>query len=407
MIIISRKLLFAHQDAPPINNGALVFSKGAIIAVDSAEKILVKYPGHRVARLENAVIMPGLINVHTHLELPPLLNVIRARTFPEWVLNLIHAKRNLDLAVYTIAAKENVRSLIRCGTTCVGEICSHDVSPAILKQSGLRAVVYKELITMAPLCTMKYLSSLLSRPSVLIQYGISPHTPYTVSESALLAIKQLSQKKFFPLAMHIGESKDEIRLFQRKKSGLQQLYRLAGWDLSGAPSASSSFEYLQRIGFLSHNLLAVHAVHIKDGDIAIMKKSKVSVAHCPRSNKETGVGRMPLKKLLDKGIFVGLGTDSLTSSPSLNLWDEMRYAFKIHQRDGITAKDIFKLVTVDGSKALRMEKETGSLEPGKRADIIAVPLPQKDTGDLYSDLLRETKSCIMSVVNGKVLYQEQ
>jgi cytosine/adenosine deaminase-related metal-dependent hydrolase len=116
---------------------------------------------------------------------------------------------------------------------------------------------------------------------------------------------------------------------------------------------------------------------------------------------------MPLKKLLDAGITVGLGTDSLASSPSLNLWDEMRYAYRIHRSDGVSARDIFTLATAGGAEALGMFNAIGSIGPGKRADIIAVPLPKKDTGDIYSDLLGETKSCIMSVIDGKILFREQ
>jgi cytosine/adenosine deaminase-related metal-dependent hydrolase len=113
---------------------------------------------------------------------------------------------------------------------------------------------------------------------------------------------------------------------------------------------------------------------------------------------------MPLHKFLTAGITVGLGTDSLASAPSLNLWDEMRYAFRVHKADGIGARTIIELSTRGGAKALGMADGTGSLTPGKKADIIAVPFPRRNTGDLYYDLLRETKSCIMSMVNGKIVY---
>jgi cytosine/adenosine deaminase-related metal-dependent hydrolase len=206
--------------------------------------------------------------------------------------------------------------------------------------------------------------------------------------------------------MHVAESKDEIRLLQGKKSGFDRLYQAALWDKSWAPSADSPFEYLHSIGLLNPNLLAVHAVQATDKDIGLIHRFRAPIAHCPRSNKELGVGRMPLMKLLDAGITVGLGTDSLASSPSLSMWDEMRYAFQIHLRDGITPKDIFRLATLGGAKALGLNKDIGTLEPGKRADIIAVPLPKKNTGDPYSDLLRETKSCIMTMVNGKMLYPD-
>ncbi len=408
----------------PIVNGAVAFSRDSILAVGPADRIIKKYPGHRVVQLNNTVLMPGLINVHTHLELPPLLDMIRAKTFPEWVMNLIKAKRGLNGNDYESAARKNIEMLIQTGTTTVGEICTQRVSPRLLNQCGLRGIIFHEIISMKPLSNPRRLKPattpltlILSprgrgqgegRPSSrLIQIGISPHAPHTVSESVLLRIKKTAQERDLRLCMHVAESKDEIRLLQRKKSGFDKLYQAAGWDIVWAPSADSSFEYLQRLGLLASNFIAVHAVQATDRDINLMKKTRTPVAHCPRSNKETGVGKMPLKKFLDAGITVGLGTDSLASSQSLNMWDEMRYALQIHKNSGISARDIFEIATLGGAKALGMEHEIGSLEPDKKADIIAVPLPEKNTGDIYSDLLRETKSCIMNVVNGRIIYSPQ
>lgn len=406
MIIAASKLLTLQDGMKPIDNGAVFLSHGVISAIGPAKWIIKKYPRHRVHRFDNALLMPGLVNVHTHLELPPLLNAIRAKSFPEWTLNLIAAKKDLDQSHYKKAALTNIKALTESGTTAVGEICTHGMSPSLLKQSGLRAVVFREIISMSRH------SGNLSLPAFankgvggLVQFGLSPHAPYTVSESLAVRIKELSIKKRFRLAMHIAESKDEMRLLRRKKSGLERLYQFAHWDLAWAPSGASSFEYLDRIGFLSPRLLAVHAVQVTDRDLELIKKSGTSVAHCPRSNKELGTGRMPLGKLLGVGITVGLGTDSLASSPSLNMWEEMRYAHQIHRRSGISAKDIFRLATINGAKALGLSHEIGTIEPGKKADIIAVSLPSTNTGDLYSDLLRETKSCIMSVVDGKILFQ--
>jgi 5-methylthioadenosine/S-adenosylhomocysteine deaminase len=396
-----------RPDQPLAHNSAVAVSRGIILAVGPAKTIIRKYPSHRIHGLQNAILMPGLVNVHTHLELPPLLDAIRAQAFPDWVLNLIRAKKDLTSKDYTRATKNNIDTLIHTGTTTVGEICTHGISPAYLKQSGLRATIFREVISMDPAACIPSLSSLLSRPSSLVRTGVSPHTPYTVSGTVLRQIKELGDKYKLKLCMHVAESKDEIRLFQRKRNGLEKLYKLANWDLAWAPKSLSSFDYLARIGFLSPNLLAVHAVQATDNDIRLIKKSKAPIAHCPRSNNETNVGRMPLKKFLDAGITVGLGTDSLASASSLNIWEEMRYALQVHRKDGVTAEDIFRLATIGGAKALGLDKEIGSLKPGKKADIIAVPLPKKDTGDIYSDLLRETKSCIMSMVNGKILYEDE
>jgi cytosine/adenosine deaminase-related metal-dependent hydrolase len=406
MIITARKLLTLQHGMKPINNGAVVFSHGTIQAAGPALDILKKFPSHRVYSFKNAVLLPGLVNVHSHLELPPLLEHARAETFPDWIINLIRAKKDLSNKDYHRTTRLNINTLIQTGTTTVGEICTHGVSPALLKQNGLRAVIYHEIISMNP-----SQGDTWGRPlglpfcsSSRLQAGLSPHSPYTVSQEALRAISLLSRKKSIRVAMHIAESTEEIRLLQRKSSRLEELYRLAGWDPGWAPRGSSSIEYLKSIGFLSPNLLAVHAVQVTSKDIELIKKSDVSIAHCPRSNKELGVGRMPLKIILDAGINVGLGTDSLASVPTLNLWDEMRYAHRIHRRDGISAEDIFRIGTMGGAKALGADREIGSIEPGKKADIIAAPLPIKNTGDLYNDLLRETKSCIMTMVNGKILH---
>jgi cytosine/adenosine deaminase-related metal-dependent hydrolase len=406
MIITASKLLTLQNGMTPLDNGAVVLGNGVISAVGTVRAIIKKYPGRRVHHVEDAVLMPGLVNVHAHLELPPLLNRTRAESFPDWIMSLIQAKKDLDTRDYSNAARDNIDTLIQTGVTSVGEICTHKMSPALLRQSGLRAVIFYEIISMVHSFPFAHLSSLFSRPSSLIQFGLSPHSPYTVSDSTLLQIKDEVEERTLKLSMHIAESKDEIRLLQRKKSGLEKLYRLVGWDKAWAPAADSPFEYLKRLGLLSPIFLAVHAVQVTDGDIRILKKSGTPVAHCPRSNKETGVGKMPLKKLLNAGICVGLGTDSKASSPSLSMWDEMRYALRIHRRDGITARDIFRLATIGGAKALGLDKETGSLAVGKRADIIAVPLPKKNTGDLYSDLLRETKSCIINMVDGKILFKD-
>ena len=415
MILISPTILTMQRGAAPIVNGAIVIIRDRIAAVGPADRIIKHYPKHRLYRFENTVLMPGLVNLHTHLELPPLLNAVRAPAFPDWVLNLVRAKKDLTADDYASAAAQNIKALIRSGTTTVGEICTHGLSPGLLKRSGLRAVIYHEIISMGP-SSPSYLWTKaitprrdllhISRPlSGLVQAGISPHAPYTVSKAVLIRTGEISRKKHLRLAMHVAESREEIRLLQGKKSGFEKLYRAAGWDPAWAPSADSSIQYLHGLGLLSGNFLAVHAVHATDSDIPLLRKTRASVAHCPRSNRETRAGKMSLRKFLDAGIIVGLGTDSLASSPSLNMWDEMRYAYRAHRRDGVSALTVFTLATAGGAAALGMGKETGSLGPGRRADVIAVRLPKKKSGDPYSDLLRETESCIMSVVNGKIIWR--
>jgi cytosine/adenosine deaminase-related metal-dependent hydrolase len=410
MILTAPKLLTLQAYKAPLEDGAVVIQKDKLLALGRADAIIAKYPDQRVCRIANAVLAPGLVNVHAHLELPSFFDKARSSTYTDWILDLINAKKGLTSLDYRSAVQRNIRDVIASGTTTVAEISTHEASPELLARSGLRGVVFHEIIAMNRASFAARLSALTARrrlkpaATLLLKNGLSPHAPHTVSAEVLNEIMVLALQCHLPLCMHVAESKDEIRLLQRKKSGLEKLYKLAGWDINQAPRADSAFAYLHGLGLLSKQFLAVHAVQVTDKDIALVKKSKTSVAHCPRSNKELGVGRMPLKKFLDSGITVGLGTDSLASSPSLNMWDEMRYAYRIHRKDGVTAQDIFRLATINGAKALGLDNEIGTLVRGKKADIIAVPLPKKNTGDLYSDLLRETKSCIMSIVNGKIIY---
>jgi len=405
MIIRSSKLITLNQDTRPIPDGAVVVIHGIVKDIGFAERIIKRYPHHNVIELKHSVLMPGLVNAHTHLELPPLLESIKAPTFPEWVLNLIRRKKNLTAADYSTATASNIESLIQCGTTTVGEICTHNMSPLILQRCGLRGLIFREVISMDPSLPVPMLTPPGFHRSRLVTFGYSPHSPYTVDESMLRRLNKLAATKGIRLCMHVAESRDEVNLLQRKKSGLSKLYHFANWDIEQAPLGRSSFDYLRNIGLLSPNLLAIHAVQITDRDMRLIKRSGTSLVHCPRSNSSLGVGRMPLKKLLDAGIPIGLGTDSLASSSSLNLWDEMRYAYQIHRNDGITALDLLRLATQGGATALGMDKSIGTLEPGKSADFIVVPLPRKNTGDIYKDLLRETKYSTMTVVNGKILWK--
>jgi 5-methylthioadenosine/S-adenosylhomocysteine deaminase len=414
MILSAQIILTMKRGAAPLINGAVAIHRDTVIAVGPAGRLLKRYPGHSVHALPNAVLMPGLINVHTHLELPPLLRSIQAGAFPDWVMNLIKAKRSLHDRDYYTAAVRNVESIIESGTTCVGEICTEGASPGILKRSRIRARIFHEIIDMsqnvAPgvrggSALLSRINNALSRETAFIKMGLSPHAPHTVSTAVLLYLSSVARMKNLPLCMHVAESRDELKLLRGGKSGFEKLYKAAGWDRCWSPSAASPFEYLYGLGLLGRSFLAVHAVHATDRDIKLIGRSGAAVAHCPRSNHETGVGRMPLHKFLAAGITVGLGTDSLASSPSLNLWDEMRYAFHAHKANGITASTIMELATRSGAKALGMADEIGSLAPGTKADIIALPLPDRSTDDLYYDLLRETKSCIMSAVNGTIIYK--
>ena len=404
MLIMAEKMLpFGRKDRRTAN--AIVVRDTGIVDIGQASALRRTYPRDRMLDLGSAVLMPGLVNVHAHLELPSLMGRVRPSDYAQWVLDLLAAKRELSQGDYFRAADDNIRTLIKTGTTTVGEICTHGASPVLIRQHGLRAVVFHEIIAMGP-GSSPLLPRGLTSTSLVVQ-GLSPHSPHTVSEEALAFIRDRARERGLRLCMHVGETIDERRLLRGERGGLDRLFQAAGWQRTWAPRARTSVEYLFRMRVLSRSFLAVHAVHIDTSDIALLKRREASVAHCPRSNHAMQVGTMPLRKLLDAGVTVGIGTDSLASVPTLNLWDEMRFAFKKHSPHGPSPRDILRLATTGGAKALGLEKAIGTLEPGMKADIIAVPMPRRLSGDLAADLLRETKSCIMTMVNGTILQLEQ
>jgi cytosine/adenosine deaminase-related metal-dependent hydrolase len=404
MIIAANKIIF-RVDRDPLEDHALLVRGSSIAAIGQRDRIIQTHSRDRIMRFEHGVLLPGLVNLHAHLELPALNTSHRSNGYASWVLSLLEAKAGLTVQDYISAARNNVRELIHSGTTTVAEISTHNVSPAVLKKSGLRAVVYHEIISMRPGSAVAFVP--WRRDTTLIRHGLSPHSPHTVSEQALDFLHQYAKEHRLPLCMHVAESKDELLLFQGRKSGLDKLYAAAGWDRAWAPRAGSPFQYLDRLGMLGTGFLAVHAVQAGADDISIIARTGASVAHCPRSNRTLRVGTMDLRAMLDAGVSVGLGTDSLASSPTLNLWDEMRAAYIMHRLRGLTPADILNMATRSGAEALGMLQRIGTLEKGKQADCIVLPLPRKDTGNLCSDLLRETKSSIMTMVNGKVLYQNR
>lgn len=406
MIIIADKILI-RTDREPLIHGAVVVQSGLIRAIGPVERILRRYPGHRTLTCMKSVVLPGLVNVHTHLELPPLRAGIRPTSYVDWVLNLIKSRSRWTKADHVRAADMNIISLLHTGTTTVGEICTYGCSPALIKRYGMRSVIFHEVVSMEPESFKPASSAWKFRSTRLVQHGLSPHSVHTVSESALSGLRDRVRKRGMPLCMHVAETAAEGDLLRRSASSLDRLYAAVGWKRDWAPQGRSSIAYLGRMGVLNDRFLAVHAVHTDGRDRALIKETHTAVAHCPRSNRALQAGVFPLRKFLSAGITVGLGTDSLASVASLSLWDEMRAALRMHRKAGVSARQLLELATLGGAKALGLDRIVGSLETGKQADLIAVPLPRRCTGDLSSDLLRETKSCTMTMVNGKLLYRAE
>ncbi|HUE83149.1 MAG TPA: amidohydrolase family protein, partial [Pyrinomonadaceae bacterium] len=232
----------------------------------------------------------------------------------------------------------------------------------------------------------------------LIVPAIAPHAPYTVSEEHLKAAREFSDRTGAPIVIHISETKREVEDIIKDKG-------------------QRPIEYLERIGFLNNKVIAAHVVWPSDEEIGILKRLGVGVVHNPQSNMKLAAGVAPVPKMLAEELRVGLGTDGAASNNDLNLWEEMDTAAKLHKVFSgdpkiLSAQQAFEMATILGAKALHLEKEIGSIEIGKRADIAVVhrdPLHQLPLANIYSDLVYATKASDVQtvVINGRVVMRDR
>lgn len=369
-----------NPGAPPLAGGAvlvrdgLVADSGTVVDLNRKHSApLVDYPG--------CVILPGLINAHTHLELTHFpawrlrTNVeYNPRRFTDWIIQLIKIARGLTPDDYPPSLREGVRMCLESGTTAIGEIISNPLLAGLYRESPLAGRLYFELLGQDPTRFGDKLTAALaaagSSPEAPLASGLSPHSLYTIGEQYLPKIREAATAGRLPLAIHVSESAAETDLLFDSSGPLaQDFYPFVGWEgYLGRPQRCSSTELLDRHGLLTPDTLAVHCVHVTLADARLLKERGVSIALCPRSNDKLDVGRAPVGLFKKLGIPLAVGTDSLASNDSLSLWDEMRYALEAFPHD-LTAEDLLRMVTVDAASALKISACCGSLEAGKRADF--------------------------------------
>lgn len=400
---------------PPIPDGALLTDGGRILEVGGRDDLVKRHPSAPLEELDGAVILPGLVNVHTHLELSALKGTLPLGSFVDWIIGLIERRRELDEGFYHRSTNQGVEELIRSGVTCVGEITTTGMSFEVLQNSGLRGVVYREVLSPDPAKADQIaeraeveVQAMQAKAGGLLKVGLSPHAPYSLSEPLLRHVGALALRLKLPLAIHLAEMAEEV-VYIREGAGLirEKLLPRVGWE---GPSheirGETPVRLLARLGLLSPSTLAVHAIHLEEEDQDLLASRGVAIAHCPRSNAFLNTGVAPLPAYLARGMQVGLGTDSLASNVSLSLWDEMRFAFRLH-KGKVSAEQLLRMATLGGAEALGVGGLIGSIESGKRADLTAITCEDLDGKDLYSSLLATVHSedVLLTMVDGRVVYR--
>jgi 5-methylthioadenosine/S-adenosylhomocysteine deaminase len=351
--------------APPIANGAVAIEDGRIAAVGTQDEL-----GKGIDYAESA-ILPGFVNAHSHLEYAVYSGFGDGLAFAPWIV--LHTERKARIGVPEMEeiARLGAAECLASGITTIGDCSFSGAAATACAELGLKAIVYIEVFSQG-LSTEQmqtryeaHRDRIADLLSDRVRIGISPHALYTASQ----ALWQEAAALGLPMATHLAESEAEQEWLRHR----------TGPFAKHDPPARTRIEDLAKAGLLSSRLTAAHCVYVDDEEIALLREHGVSVAHCPRSNALLGCGIAPLRKLLDAGLTVGLGTDSPASTPSFDMFEELRAALffaraRERRPEALSATEALELATLGSARALGLGDEVGSLEPGKRADLVVVSL---------------------------------
>ena len=366
-------------EGAPIEHGALLLGPdGRVQAVGPDSSI--PRPSDAVAEdFGDAVILPGLINTHTHLELTGFEGQVREREFPAWIRQLRELKTTRAPAEYVEAARRGLAACYAGGVTTIADTGDSGAALQVLAEAGGSGLAYQEVFGPHPAQAEESLAGLRDRVTCLrgwsgnrVRIGVSPHAPYTVSGPLLRAVAAWSRAESLPLAVHIAESPAETEFLANGSGPFARAWEARGIPLPH-PSGLSPVEWLAEHGALTERTLCIHAVQLGRRDIDRLADSGAAVAHCPLSNQAHRHGAAPLGAMLQAGIRVGIGTDSEVSVGRLDLLAEARAARSLAR---LTADAMIELCTLGGARALGLASETGSLRTGKRGDCVVIRLKQ-------------------------------
>lgn len=409
----------------PIPDGAVAIDGGSIAAVDDAANVIASHPDANVIDHGRAAILPGLVNCHSHLEITAMRNRLDdvENDFTSWLLKLNSIREDMTADDINDAAVLGAREGAAAGVTCFGDIgrMGHAGIHA-LTTVGLRGVVFQETEFSPDNRTAEddfsalaaKFEELKKQETNLVRVGLSPHAPYTVGSRLFELIAQYAIINRLPVSIHAAESRAEHELLTTGTGFFSGVYDR--FDVEWQSPLCTPIEYLERLGVLATRPLLAHCVHASDTDIRRLAANGAKVAHCPKSNAKFGHGYAPLEKLLDAGVTVGLGSDSVASNNLCDILEESRFAVLAarNREDSIrflTAREILHAATLGGASAMGMDDRVGSLEPGKAADLAVVALEsdaQQPLGDIEAALVFSSsgRDVAMTLVDGKAVYEK-
>ncbi len=406
LLIIGGTIVTMDQQKKIIENGGIAIRNDEIVDIGQANLIMREYNGRKIIQANKKVIIPGLINTHTHIPMVLFRGIADDMDLQEWLTKYIFPAeaKNVNENFVRIGTRLGLAELVKGGVTTYCDMYYfEDVIADETAKAGVRAVLGETLIDFpAPdnknfEQAIKYTENFIKKwkGHNLITPAVAPHAPYTVSKEHLILARQLSDKFDVPLVIHLAEAETETEFVKKNHEGLRPV------------------EYVAKIGFFNKKTIAAHVIQVSPEEIRILKRYDVGIAHNPQSNMKLAAGIAPIPLMLKENLRIGLGTDGAASNNDLNLWEEMDTAAKIHKvinKDpkAASAEQVFEMATIGGARALHMENQIGSLEKGKKADIVILnfdSLHQTPMYSVYSHLVYATKASDVEtvIIDGKII----
>ncbi|HYH09735.1 MAG TPA: amidohydrolase [Thermoanaerobaculia bacterium] len=390
-----------------IEQGSVVIRNGEIVDVGASSDVDRKYNAKTVIKAGGHAIVPGFVNAHTHVPMTLFRGIADDRDLMDWLTNFMFPAeaKNVDREFVKWGTRLAAAEMIRSGTTTFADMYYFESDIAReTKAAGLRGVLGETLIDFpapdnktwdAGIAYMREYARQW-KGDRLITAAVAPHAPFTVSKEHLQQVRALATELGIPILIHVSETKDELRQVAEKQNGL-------------TPGA-----YLESIGFLGDDVVAAHGVHLTADELRTFALRKTGVVHCPESNQMLASGVAPVVDMIRAGLEVGLGTDGPAgSNNNLDMIEEAASAArlqKVMRNDpkAITAREVLRLATIGGAQVLGLADRIGTLERGKRADVVIIDLQQTKTQPVYSVesaivYAASGNSVVTTIVDGKIL----
>lgn len=397
--------------APPIECGAVLLGSDGRIEVVGPDALVPRPAGVPGEAFPDAILIPGLVNAHTHLELTGFdFGAPPEPDFRSWIGRVRRIKETRSTDAFVAGARRGLAECWACGVTTVGDTGDSGSAIQALAELGGSGVGYQEVFGPHPAQARESLAGLQRRVDELgrwegerVRIGVSPHAPYTVSGPLYAAIAVWAKAEKLPVAVHLAESPAESELLLNGTGPFAEGWRERGIPLPALPGCSP-VEWVDRHGVLGEHTLCIHVVQADEADLARLARSTSAVAHCPLSNAGHGHGPAPLVGFLSHGLRVGLGTDSVLSVGTPDLLAEARAARRLGALDADAA---LALATLGGARALGLEGEIGSLERKKWGDCAVIRPRSPDGGPAEQVLGAGREDVVATFLGGRDVYRAE